>query len=257
MNKIKISAVSYLNSKPFIYGLEHSEIIEEIDLQLDIPSVCADKLILDKVDIGLVPVAVLQKIPAAQIISNYCIGANGEVGSVLLLSEVPLHEIKTIQLDYQSRTSVLLARVLAEKFWKIKPQFVNGEENYEKKIRGDVAGIVIGDRTFALKKNFRYIYDLPGEWKKYTDLPFVFACWVSNKKLPEDFIQRLNNAFVFGLANREKVIQEYKSRNLAEQDLKDYLQNKISFVFDDEKKKALELFFKYSGELFLSGMTEA
>src|SRR5215217_7144760 len=131
MEKIRISAVNYLNSKPFIYGLENSAIRNEIELQLDIPSVCADKLEENKVDIGLVPVAILPELEEYHIISDYCIGADGEVGSVLLLSEVPLNEIKVIQLDYQSRTSVLLAQILAEKFWKIKPQWMDGEENFE------------------------------------------------------------------------------------------------------------------------------
>src|SRR5262245_24497557 len=121
--KIKVSAVSYLNSKPFIYGLEHSEVKNEIDLQLDVPSTCAAKLFEDKVDLGLVPVAVLPDLDEYHIITDYCIGADGEVGSVLLLSEVPLNEIKTILLDYQSMTSVVLVQILADKFWKIQPSW--------------------------------------------------------------------------------------------------------------------------------------
>src|ERR1043165_5988838 len=109
---IRVSAVNYLNSKPFIFGLQNSDIINEIDLQLDIPSVCADKLEENKVDIGLVPVAILPELEEHHIISDYCIGADGEVSSVLLLSDVPLDEIKSIHLDYQSRTSVMLAQVL-------------------------------------------------------------------------------------------------------------------------------------------------
>src|ERR1043166_8619691 len=108
--KIKISAVAYLNSKPFIYGLEHSRVLDQIDLQLDIPSECARKLINNEVEIGLVPVAVLPLIRDRQIISDYCIGAVGKVNSVMLYSDVPLDEIRTVLLDYQSRTSVTLVK---------------------------------------------------------------------------------------------------------------------------------------------------
>src|SRR6185369_11597556 len=113
------------------------------------------------------------------IISDYCIGADGDVGSVLLLSDVPMSEIKNVLLDYQSRTSVTLAQVLADKYWRIKPRWTDAKENYERDIKGTTAGVVIGDRTFALKNKFKYTYDLSGEWKIFTGLPFVFACWVA------------------------------------------------------------------------------
>ena len=102
MNKIKVSAVSYTNTKPFVYGLTHSDVIDQIDLSLDIPSDCARKLIDDEADIGLVPVAALLNIPNYQIISDYCIGATGAVNSVFIFSNLPIGEIKTIRLDSYS-----------------------------------------------------------------------------------------------------------------------------------------------------------
>src|SRR4051812_36736309 len=125
MDKIKISIVSYLNSKPFVYGIEHSDLLNEIDLQQDIPSVCAQKLIDGKVDIGLIPVAVLPLLKEKYIISDYCIGAVGKVASVMLYSDVPLDRISSVLLDYQSRTSVTLVKVLAKNFWKISPEWIS------------------------------------------------------------------------------------------------------------------------------------
>lgn len=252
-NKIKISCVSYLNSKPFIYGLENSGIKNEIELQLDIPSVCAEKLEDDQVDVGLVPVAIIPELEEHYIISDYCIGADGEVGSVLLLSDVPLNEIKTILLDNQSRTSVMLVQVLAEKFWNIKPKWAEATDNYETQISGTTAGVVIGDRTFALKNNFKYVYDLSGEWKKFTQLPFVFACWVANKKIPDDFIQHFNQTLAFGLDKMPEVIHE-NEKQFQSFDIKDYFENKISFSFDEKKKKSLQLFLQYVNELLESDL---
>jgi chorismate dehydratase len=117
---VRISVVSYLNSKPFIHGLRQSGLNSEIVITEDIPSVCANKMITGQADIGLIPVAALADLKGYTIISDYCIGSDGPVGSVLLLSQVPLNEIGTILLDYQSRTSVLLTRILAQNFWKIK-----------------------------------------------------------------------------------------------------------------------------------------
>ncbi len=246
---IKISCVSYLNSKPFIFGLQNAEIKNEIDLQLDIPSVCAQKLEEGVVDIGLVPVAALSASDDFHIISDYCIGADGEVGSVVLASDVPLHHIQNILLDYQSRTSVILAQVLAEKFWKIQPQFHDTRQNYESIIGGTTAGIIIGDRTFELKSKFKYIYDLAHEWKLFTNLPFVFACWVANKDIDRNFVKRFNEALRFGLMNSEKVVTEFKNETGMDVDVKDYLENKISYAFDEHKKFAMELFLTYANEI--------
>jgi len=125
MTKIKISAVSYTNTLPFIYGIENSKIINHIELSKDIPSVCAQKLLENKVDLGLIPVVILPKLNHYEIISDYCIGASGPVKSVILASFKPLNEIKTIFLDYHSRSSVMLTRILANKFWKINVKWTN------------------------------------------------------------------------------------------------------------------------------------
>jgi chorismate dehydratase len=83
VKKVKISAVSYTNTKPFIYGLQHSDILARIDLSLDTPADCAQKLINDEVDIGLIPVAAVLNMPYWEIVSDYCIGAVGAIRSAI------------------------------------------------------------------------------------------------------------------------------------------------------------------------------
>lgn len=246
---IKISVVSYLNSKPFIDGLERSDLLKEIDLQLDIPSVCAQKLIDGKVDIGLIPVAVIPLLPEYHIISDYCIGAEGKVASVCLYSDVPLNEITSVLLDYQSRTSVTLVKVLAENFWNIHPQWVKAEANYEENVAGTTAAVIIGDRTFGIENKYKYTYDLAEEWQKFTALPFVFACWVANKKLPESFISSFNTVLKSGLDNRPALIARLKAENRYNTDIDTYLNKSISYDLTTAKKQALELFLSYLKKL--------
>ena len=244
--KIKISAVSYLNTLPFHFGLENSDSLNQrIILSKDIPSVCADKLIKEEVDIGLIPVAAINKIPNARIISNYCIGAVGKVKSVLLFSHVPLKEIKRIYLDYQSRTSVNLIRILARDFWKIDPEFIQGTEGYEQKISASNAALIIGDRAFDYMNTFNYEYDLSEEWMKFQSLPFVFAVWVANKELPEEFIRQFNEALRSGLDSIDAVSEQFKNEHPdVTIDVNNYLKNDISFILDVEKRKALETFLR-------------
>lgn len=232
MNKIKVSAVSYTNSKPFVYGLMHSGILDQIELSLDIPSDCARKLIDNQVDIGLVPVAALLHIKDYQIISDYCIGAKGSVDSVFIFSNKPVHEIRTLQLDTQSLTSNNLAKVLLKHHWEISPEFLNTAP-------AD-AFVQIGDRTFTNKDQFPYQYDLAEEWFKFTGLPFVFAVWASNKAVPEDFKAAFNSALKLGLDHRKEVIESLNRPNNF--DLEDYLMNKIDFDLDDEKLLAMARF---------------
>jgi chorismate dehydratase len=249
MPPVKISVVSYLNSKPFIYGLEHSSIINEISLELDIPSVCAQKLIEDKVDIGLIPVAAIPSLTTSYIISDYCIGASGKVDSVMLYSNVPLDQITHILLDYQSRTSVTLTKVLAENFWKITPEWIKASTDYENNISGTTAAVIIGDRTFGLAGKYEYVYDLAEEWQKFTQLPFVFACWVANKKMDGDFIASFNKALKVGLDARPQLVKEITASGKYKTDIAYYLTHSIDYTFDEAKKQALELFLSYISKL--------
>ncbi len=249
MNKIKLSVVSYLNSKPFLFGLEHSELLNNIDLSLDVPSVCAQKLIEGKVDIGLIPAAVLPKLKEKYIISDYCIGALGKVASVMLYSNVPLDQIENVLLDYQSQTSITLIRILARYFWKIRPQWIPAAAGYENNINGNTAAVIIGDRTFGMENTYLYSYDLAEEWQKFTQLPFVFACWTSNKKLPESFISEFNKALKYGIDNRSLLIEELNKKNIYPTDIGTYLNQNINYDYDDAKKEALSLFLSYIPKL--------
>jgi chorismate dehydratase len=233
VNRIRVSAVSYTNTKPFVYGLTHSEVINKIDLSLDIPSECANKLINDQADIGLVPVAALLHIPNYQIVSDYCIGATGAVDSVFIFSDKPVQEIKSIRLDSHSRTSNNLALVLLKNYWKLQPEVVED---------GGDAFVLIGDRTFGKKKEYNYAYDLAEEWRDFTGLPFAFAVWAANKAIDSSFISEFNVALKLGLDNRIEVIKDQPLNGF---DFIDYLQNKLDFDLNDQKRQAIDLFLSY------------
>jgi chorismate dehydratase len=243
VKKIRISAVSYTNTKPFLYGLQHSDIINDIDLSLDIPSDCAQKLIDDKADIGLIPVAATLSLPQWEIVSAYCIGAVGAVNSVFIFSNCDIKDVKTIQLDPQSRTSNNLARVLLKNYWQVQPELVKDASDYAVSTDATTAFVQIGDRTFGKADQYPFVYDLSAEWLKFTGLPFVFAAWIANKPIPADFITDFNNALRLGLAHRKDLLKELPQR--ADFDLEDYLMHKLDFDLTEDKKKALYLFLDY------------
>lgn len=239
--KIKIGAVSYLNTKPLIYGFEQGLMKDSIELMINYPSKIASLLKEGKIDIGLVPVAAIPEMKEKYIISDYCIGCDGEVVSVCLFSDVPLKNIETIVLDYQSRTSVELLKIVLKEHWNISPKLLAGTEDFEKHIAGTTAGLIIGDRALKQRNVSEFVFDLGLAWKELTGLPFVFAAWVSNKELPEDFIKAFNAANEFGLNRLEEVISRI---NYDSFDLKQYYTQFVKFKLDSQMQAAKALFLR-------------
>lgn len=230
MKKIGVSAVSYTNTLPFLNGIRNSDVMNMINLSVDYPSECARKVIDDEVDMGIIPIAALIKIPDYHIIGDYCIGSNGAVDSVFIFSKKPITEIQTLLLDKQSRTSNGLAQILLKHYWKRDVQVLTeGEAD---------AYVLIGDRTFGKKDSVPFAYDMGYYWKEMTGLPFAFAVWVSNKELPQDFQDAFNEALADGIAHPEAVIEGLPIyENL---DYMTYLTKNLDFHLTADKRTAID-----------------
>ena len=242
LKKIRVGAVSYLNTRPLLYGIRHHKVLQQIELIEDYPAKIAHLLIEDKIDVGLIPVATIPRLKEHHIITDYCIGADGPVASVCIFSEVPIEEVKNVYLDYQSKTSVNLARILLKEHWKKEVELIEARgEDFRAKIKGTTAGVIIGDRALEQRTRSKYIYDLGEAWMKHTGLSFVFATWIANKKLPQQFIDDFNEANAFGLQHINEVINETGSSYF---DLKKYYTNYISYDLNNEKRKGMKLFLQ-------------
>lgn len=243
LEKIKVGAVSYLNTKPLLYGVVRSEkLLEQMELVEDYPARIAGMLVEGTIDIGLVPVAVIPKLKEWHIVTDWCIGAEGEVASVCLFSEVPLEQVETVILDYQSRTSVNLCKVLLKHHWKISPAIEDATgEDYRDRIKGTTAAVVIGDRALEQRAVSTYIYDLAAEWKKMTGLPFVFAAWIANKKLPGAFVKAFNEANGVGLQHINEVVLE---NPYTYYDLFKYYTANIDYSLTGAKRDGLQMFLQ-------------
>ena len=240
----RIGAVSYLNTRPLLLGIEQESFLNSIDLVKSYPANIAQDLLSGKIDIGLVPVAILPQLSDPHIVSNYVIGANGAVASVALFSEVPIDEIKSIYLDYQSRTSVQLLKILLSQFWKKEVEFISATEGYIAQISGTKAGVIIGDRALENLSKYPYVYDLSLAWKQHTGLPFVFAAWVANQPIPAAFMAAFDTANGYGLAHLDEVIALIPAQEQV-YDLHKYYTENISYVYDEEMKQGLAAFLNF------------
>jgi len=207
------------------------------------PSDCAQKLIDDEADIGLIPVAATLNMPEWHLVSDYCIGAVGAVNSVFIFSNCPIEQVTTLQLDPESRSSNNLSKVLLKNYWKLQPEMVINAPDYGTSRDINTAFVQIGDRTFGKADKYPYVYDLAEEWTKFTGLPFTFAAWIANKPISQEFISEFNKSLQYGLDHREEMFNEMTMRT--DFDVRDYLMHKIDYPLTEDKKKALFLFLDY------------
>lgn len=246
---IRISLVSYCNTLPFKNALELSDFIKRnAVLKESNPAQCANDFKNDLADIALVPIGSLELLDGYMIITDFCIAANRKVESVLLLSEKPRNEIQEVILDYQSKTSVKLIKIIADKFWKTDYKYVDAQPGFENLISGSSAAVVIGDRALKLNKNYPYVYDLAEEWYNFTEFSAVFAVWVAKKDLSPEFISKFNNVLSIGNINKKEIAGQYAC-NYQGFDLENYLVNCIDYCFDEEKKVSMDKFLHLASQI--------
>lgn len=240
----RISCVKYTNSLPFIYGITNSKVLNKISLSLDTPADCYHKLLNNESDIGLVPVVALRDLKEKYIISPFCIGALSNVRSVILASTSELKAIKRVYLDYQSKTSVQLVRLLAREYWKINPEFIPAEPGFvDIEIPEQSAYVVIGDRAFPFHNKNLKIYDLAEQWVSYSGKPFVFACWVANKPIDKNFEIEFSDALRFGVQSRIPIIEFLGKEHKHDQvDFYEYFFHNINYDLTNDSIEGMELF---------------
>jgi chorismate dehydratase len=174
---LRLGAVSYLNTKPLVYGLEAQP--DQFALRFDVPSKCATLLHEGTVDLGLIP-AIEYLRGDYRIVPDVSIASDGEVATVAVFTRKPIAAVKTIALDLSSKTSVALTRVLCAKRWRIEPMFTPAEPDLDGMLQRADAALVIGDPAFDVDPATQSVdkIDLGSEWKAMTGLPFVYAMWV-------------------------------------------------------------------------------
>ncbi|MFO7868270.1 MAG: menaquinone biosynthesis protein [Bacteroidales bacterium] len=241
---ITVSLIEYANTIPFEFGIQNNSFLREHSSFVShYPAEAAQHMKDGMVDVSIMPVAAIPEVPGAQIISPFCIAAKGSVDSVLLCSHKPLSQISSILLDYQSRTSNLLVQILAYKLWDIRPRFISGKYSTFLQEQEHDARVIIGDRALdALEnKSYPYMYDLAQAWYDLYALPFVFACWVSNTRLPDSYLSEFNNSLQHGITHIDEAITT--TNKAYSFDLYNYLHCKIMYTLSYSVQDILDIFY--------------
>ncbi len=252
MTPLRLGAVSYLNTKPLVYGLDaHSD---QFDVRFDVPAKCAELLHEGRVDLGLIP-AIEYLRGQYVIVPGISIASDGPVRTVAVFTQKPIGDIKTLALDLSSRTSVALTRVLCAKHWKIAPKFTPAEPDLEAMLQRADAALVIGDPAFDIDPAKHRVtkIDLGAEWKALTGLPFVYAMWVGRPgAATTEQCRTLKQARDNGVAQLAQIAKHVGGGNtVLEQKVLSYLRDNLNYGLGSAEQAGLRRFHELAAEVGL------
>lgn len=259
MPRLRISAISYLNTAPLMWDFENGDSADQLkqhfDFSYTIPSKCADELKTGTADIGIIPVAAYTAIPDLVIIPDVAIASKNQVRSILLVSKVPLEKIRSVATDASSRTSAALVQIFLKKFVGIDAGFTTQKPDLTEMLRWHDAAMLIGDAALQAQPAGYYVFDLAEEWRRWTYLPFVFAFWAVRKAALDNLGENVNVAQVFqqsrdhGLQHIPEMAESWAGRlQLPVDMIREYLTHNIDYFLDEENLRGLRLFYRYSAE---------
>jgi chorismate dehydratase len=258
MKRLRISAISYLNTAPLMWDFEHSEAAQPFDISYTLPSGCARALAAGEADIGIIPAAAYAQIPGLQILPDVAIASRRAVRSILLVSKMAIGKVRTVALDTSSMTSVALTKVLFEKWLGGGRSYTPMTPDIEKMLAACDAGLVIGDPALQVDRSRYVTLDLAEEWIRCAGKPFVFAFWAVRGDALRDADPGLDLTAIFrdsrdhGLepANLGKIVSEWAQRlPLSESEVRTYLTENIDYQLDPECLEGLRLFYRYAAEI--------
>jgi chorismate dehydratase len=258
MRKLRISAISYLNTAPLMWDFEHGEAGREFDISYTLPSECARALAGGTADIGIIPAAAYAEIPGLLVLPDVAIASRRAVRSILLVSRVPIEQVRSVALDTSSMTSVALTKVLFEKWLGGGRTFAPMAPDIDQMLSEHDAGLLIGDPALKVDRARYHTLDLAEEWIRHTGKPFVFAFWAVRGYALREASPSLDLAGVFqksrdrGLeaSSLREIAREWAARlGISEDAVRNYLTQNIHYQLDAGCLEGLRLFYQYAAEI--------
>lgn len=243
-NEPRIQGVKYLNAWPPLYGLMMGREPEQVRMAL--PAVLAQRLVTGEADLALAPVATLALGPSFELVRGICLGADGEVASVLVVGECPVEDMELLLLDTASGTSVVLAQLIAKQLRKGRalPVAPADHARMARDIGGRTGAVVIGDHALALRTRYSHVLDLAQAWKAWTGLPFVFAAWIARAGVvDESTAAMLHDSLAHGLAARREIAHLWAAQEGGSPEFfEHYLTHHMRYVLDERYEAGLQEF---------------
>lgn len=249
---MRVSAVSYLNTWPLVWGFLHGPGRGLFDFRFDLPADCARALESGDAAIGLVPCAELDRL-GLDYLPETGIACEGPVRSILLISKQPFREIRTLAVDSGSRSSVALSRILLAERYGCRPEFRAMAPELDSMLAECDAGLIIGDPALRIEPaGLPYeVLDLGAEWVEWSGLPMVFAVWAGKRAhLTEDVGRAFLDSLQWGMGHVDEVVAAgARERGFREELVQEYLTRHIVYELGARHLEGLELFRRMAREV--------
>jgi chorismate dehydratase len=279
LQKLRISIVQYLNTAPLVWGFTNGPLAGKYDLSFTVPSQCAEALRAGTADIAIIPAIECQRIPGLVVLPDLAIASQNRVRSLLIISKKPIEQVRSIALDRSSRSTQALTRILAAEHWKINPEFFETEPDLSAMLEKADAALLIGDPALSLsvaieKKSTAspqgravcqaailgipgaeifHIYDVVGEWRRFSSLPAVMAVWAARPEVvTPEVLTDFSASRDFGVNQIAAIsLDAAQELDLPQPALESYLRNNIDFSLGEENRRGLERYFHEAAKLGL------
>lgn len=279
VTKLRISIVQYLNTAPLVWSFTNGPLRGKYDLSFTVPSQCAEQLRAGKADVAIIPAIEYQRLDDLVILPDMAIASKKQVRSLLIISNKPIEQVKSLALDGSSRSTQALVRILCGERWKIAPRFFEAPPDLSAMLEQADAALLIGDPALRIAVGMEreswpgaagqtvcqaatlgitgsellHVYDVVGEWRTLTGLPAVLAVWaarrdVASPEVAADFLASRD----FGLSRISEIcFAAARELELPQPALESYLRHNIDFSLDEENRRGLELYFAHAAKLGL------
>jgi predicted solute-binding protein len=253
---VRLGAVSYLNTRPLVYGLDAPDDETPVSVMFDVPAVCAERLAAGQIDLGLVPSITYLDRPDDRIVPGVAIASDGPVASVAIFTRRPMKQIRRLALDTSSRTSAVLTRILCARVFGIAPEFVRHAPDLPAMLGDSDAALVIGDPALFMDAAALGVekIDLGQAWTALTNLPFVWAFWSGAPGAASpDVVRRLQQAKVDGLSHSDEVADAFVGHDAGRRLIaRRYLRENMRYDLSDRMIAGLEAYYREAAALGLA-----
>lgn len=256
----RVSAVSFLNTSPLVWGLLHGPLKGRMDLRFVVPSECADDLREGRADIGLVPVIELARQPDLSVIPGSAIVCQGPVRSILLVSKCPLTEIRSLAADTSSRTSVVLTRLVLRSHGVHSPVVTPHQPDLDAMLRVADAALIIGDPALRLDPEMTawqgepvFVYDVGQQWVEMTGLPMVFAVWAAKEPVDPEAAAVFEESKRYGLSHVDEIVErESQARDFDPDLVREYVTSRIAYDLGPRERAAIDRYLQLAQDAGLA-----
>jgi chorismate dehydratase len=279
VQKLRISIVQYLNTAPLVWGFTNGRLAGKYDLSFTVPSQCAEAMRTGAADIAILPAIEYQRIPGLVVLPDLAIASENLVRSLLIVSRKPIEQVRSVALDSSSRSTQALTRILAARHWKIDPEFFETEPDLTAMLGKADAAMLIGDPALRISMAIErqgtvgpqgraicqaaalgitgaeifHVYDVVGEWRKFSNLPAVMAIWAARPEVvTREVLADFSASRDFGLSQLASIsLDAARELELPQQALESYLRHNIDFSLGEENRRGLERYFQEAANLGL------